>query len=101
MGGNECHGRHILGLCNKILAGIALVHVRRVQSASEDRFATIYLGRWYSILHESFIYIRPFELYTGQQNDNFFLAEHLRVFSGVFKVADHEYDISFARLALV
>ena len=39
MGGNECHGRHILGLCNKILAGVAFLHVRRVQSASEDRFA--------------------------------------------------------------
>ena len=39
--------------------------------------------------------------FTGLQNENFFLAEHLRVFSGVFKVADHEYDISFARLTLV
>jgi len=29
------------------------------------------------------------------------LADHLGVFSGVLKVADYEYNIGFARLALV
>ena len=31
----------------------------------------------------------------------FSLADHLGVFSGVLKVADYEYNIGFARLALV
>ena len=31
----------------------------------------------------------------------FSLADHLGVFSGVLKVADFEYNIGFARLALV
>ena len=31
---------------------------------------------------------------------NITLADHLRVFSRIFKVADHEYGINFARLTL-
>ena len=38
MGGNECHGRWLLGPCNRIRVGAMFWHVRRVQIASKVRF---------------------------------------------------------------
>ena len=38
-GVNECHIRHMVGLCNKIRLGVTFLHGRRLQIVSYARFA--------------------------------------------------------------